>query len=279
MPSIARSCTICSVPNNLFACKYHHRLPVRQHTGARHCAVANTCANVFGNALVAPPKEVAAEHSRPRKIESRNEMANLKIDRRSRRTRQALSEALISLMGEKRYDKITVQDIIDRANVGRSTFYAHYQDKEDLLVSGVETVFNLFSQNARSSTRAPTGATMSATSTSGSHVLSSLEIFRHAQMHLHDYQALVWGRGLEVLFVKGQRALARRYEDQLRAHIADSQTLNVPLPVVADYLAGALLTLLRWWLDNDMPYPPERMDAIFLNLVLPGVSASLGERV
>jgi AcrR family transcriptional regulator len=68
-------------------------------------------------------------------------MSRQKLDRRSQRTRKSLSEALAALMVEKRYDKITVQDIIDRANVGRSTFYAHFQDEEDLLVSGVMEVF------------------------------------------------------------------------------------------------------------------------------------------
>lgn len=62
-------------------------------------------------------------------------MKNTKADRRSQRTRQLLSSALVDLMLQKRYDEITVQNIIDRANVGRSTFYAHYLDKDDLLVS------------------------------------------------------------------------------------------------------------------------------------------------
>ncbi len=63
---------------------------------------------------------------------------NTPPDRRTQRTRQALSHALIALIQEKRYDAITVQDICDRANVGRSTFYAHYQDKDDLLASNFQ---------------------------------------------------------------------------------------------------------------------------------------------
>src|SRR5580765_1920865 len=72
-------------------------------------------------------------------------MRNIKADRRSERTRQLLSAALIELMLEQRYDEITVQNIIDRANIGRSTFYAHYLDKEDLLVSGFTRVLDILS--------------------------------------------------------------------------------------------------------------------------------------
>ena len=73
-------------------------------------------------------------------------MANLKTDRRSQRTQHSLHEALMSLMQEKRYDDITVQDIIDRANVGRSTFYANYQDKEDLMTRGLMHLMQIFSE-------------------------------------------------------------------------------------------------------------------------------------
>src|SRR3954467_8818375 len=74
-------------------------------------------------------------------------MRNTKADRRSERTRQLLNGALIELMLEQRYDEITVQDIIDRANIGRSTFYAHYLDKEDLMVSGFTRVLDTLSEH------------------------------------------------------------------------------------------------------------------------------------
>src|SRR5215467_5251306 len=62
----------------------------------------------------------------------------ISVDRRIQRTRDVLHQALISLMIEKGYEVITVQDIIDRANVGRSTFYAHYVSKQDLLRAGLK---------------------------------------------------------------------------------------------------------------------------------------------
>src|SRR3972149_51567 len=72
---------------------------------------------------------------------------NDKNDRRSQRTRQALGDALIELMMEKGYDAISVKEIIDHANVGRSTFYTHYADKDELLVSQLDRVVDMLSHH------------------------------------------------------------------------------------------------------------------------------------
>jgi AcrR family transcriptional regulator len=185
-------------------------------------------------------------------------------DRRTRRTRQLLRDALIALMLEKRYDKITVQDIIDRADVGRSTFYAHYRDKEDLHQSSFAEMLEALTHHLRESD-------------TGSHrLVPSLELFRHVQQQHHLYKALVPGRGVELLFKTGHDYISRIIERRLAAHLPEQQTPTVPLPVVANYVAGALVTLLKWWLDHQMSYSPERMDEIFQQLVMPGVWATLG---
>jgi AcrR family transcriptional regulator len=247
--SLSQWRTLYSLLNKLFTIK----CGVRQVRG-QHAIRPSLCGSGHGPPFV---REVAREGDRV------SDMPSTKMDRRSQRTRQALAVALAALMSEKRYDKISVQDIIDRANVGRSTFYAHYQDKEDLLISQLEHVLDIFDQHAD---HGAAGAQP---------MLASLEIFRHVEAHRRLYDALGWGRGVELLFTKAQSGMARSFEARLRA-LAPAEQPAVPLPIVADYLAGALLTLLKWWLDNDMPYPPERMEAIFQRLVLPGVWASLG---
>src|SRR5215211_4900018 len=68
-----------------------------------------------------------------------------KTDARVRRTRDALGGALIALMQEKPFDTITVQDVLDRAHVSRSTFYSHYSDKDDLLMSDADEFFQALS--------------------------------------------------------------------------------------------------------------------------------------
>src|SRR5512135_3076549 len=109
-----------------------------------------------------------------------------KLDRRERRTRQLLSEALIALMQEKRYEAITVQDIIDRADVGRSTFYAHYRDKDDLFATAFQVVMDKL-----------LGCLEDDDDTDK--IIPSLQLFRHFQKNHHLYWALARSRGLETL--------------------------------------------------------------------------------
>ncbi len=188
---------------------------------------------------------------------------NLKLDRRERRTRQALANALIALMQEKRYDAITVQDILDRADVGRSTFYAHYRDKEDLFVSEFQaTLGKLLGQMEDGDE---------------GEVIPSLQLFRHFREHHHLYQALVRGHGLDPLYRASRSYLTQVIEGRiLRLAGAAGRQPAAPLPVLSNYLAGALLNLTQWWFDNEMPYPPERMAEIFQGLVMPGLWAALG---
>jgi len=181
-----------------------------------------------------------------------------KTDRRSERTRQLLSDALIKLMVEKQYDLITVQDVIDKANVGRSTFYAHYQDKEDLLTSNFERMLALLDPHVDHGDAAT------------ARLLHAEGLFQHVKDHHHLYKALMWGQGIELIFKKGQTYLSRNIEEQI-VLLAPQPDLPVPLPILSNYLAGTLLTLLKWWLDNNMPYTPQRMDEIFQQLVMPGV--------
>jgi len=83
------------------------------------------------------------------------------------------------------------------------------------------------------------------------------------------------GQGLELLFKKGQSYLSRNIEKQIVSLAPPQHDLPVPLPILSNYLAGTLITLLKWWLDHNMPYTPQRMDEIFQQLVMPGVRAAL----
>lgn len=187
-----------------------------------------------------------------------------KADRRSSRTRRSLRDALIELILEKRYDSITVQNVIDRADVGRSTFYAHYRDKEDLFLSDWEDMLDAFARriewhNARAGGIVPIAG-----------------LFGHVQEFHRFYMALARSRKTDLLFKTGHDYLKQSIDNSLAQFLADRPQPSVPKPVLSNYLASEILALLRWWLDNSMPYPPERMDEIFHNLVMPGFRAALG---
>ncbi len=184
-------------------------------------------------------------------------------DRRSRRTQRTLEEALVGLMLEKRYDTITVQEIIDRANVGRSTFYAHYMDKEDLLQSEVVRLADVMVGHMDRSAV-------------GNRIIPSLELLRHLRDSQDLIRALVRGRAIDPVLKTMQAQFSLHVESRLALRLPPGTTLLVPLPVVAHHLVGALLVLFQWWLDREMPELPEQIDAYYLELVGPSVRAATG---
>jgi len=193
-------------------------------------------------------------------------MKQQKADRRSQRTYHLVSSAFTELLLVKPYDEILVQDILDRADIGRTTFYAHYFDKEDVLNSMSDQTLELFMQQiSYSSTR--------------QRVVPSLELFEHIYQPSHQpFRVLMRGHTSVHLWEALQTALCRSIESALSVQCAEKRSPPIPLPVVSEYLTSALLTLLKWWLFADMPYPPEQMESIFQQLVQPGMGSLLKEK-
>jgi AcrR family transcriptional regulator len=173
----------------------------------------------------------------------RDNQADVSGDRRVRRTRRTLAEALVALVLERGYERITVADLLTRADVGRSTFYSHFRDKDDLLMSCFDDLrADLYARVADQS--APVGA-----------------LFEHAYRHREMYQALCGRRSGETVL----RQLHRFYAEMLRTHhVALDGTVAAELR--AEFLAGAAIALLRWWLDADMPEPPAAMADYYTQL-------------
>lgn len=191
-------------------------------------------------------------------------MKQEKADRRSRRTHQMVSDAFIELLLEKPYDAITVQEILDRAGIGRTTFYAHYFDKKDALESTTEKMMEVFSQQITHVE-------------AGSGILPVLAIFRHVRQHWQVFQALFSHGGL-VLWETGQATLSNAIEQALLSYLSAKRSPSITLSTVSRYLAGAFFNLLKGWLEDEEPDTPEQMDQIFQQLVMPGVWATVGEK-
>lgn len=181
-------------------------------------------------------------------------------DRRIQRTRQGLQEALLALILEKGFDAVTVQDVIDRANVGRSTFYAHFQDKEDLLLSGFEhlrTEFERFFMEQAVTDESPWAL--------------SLSMFQHAESRRDIYKALAGKQGGNIALAHIQKYLYVYLLEHLKEQLPKRKK-SIPPEVLTHYIASSFISLLTWWLNNDSAYSAAQMDDYFRQLVEPGVN-------
>ena len=190
-----------------------------------------------------------------------------KTDRRVQRTRELLQKSLIELISERGYDAITIQDIVDRANVGRTTFYLHYNSKEELFVSCHESIANRFrigplhpfSREELLSLEAPRGMTS-------------------AYRHLEEARALLYSvfQGKDSLLIL--RCIrdwsARDIEANVRSAFAEESV--VPLDVLALYLAGAQIGLVQWWLEKRQPHTLEELAQIFHRLQRSAIREAFG---
>jgi len=191
-----------------------------------------------------------------------------KEDRRVHRTQQLLRDALIELIIEKGYEEVTVQDIIDRANVGRSTFYSHFMDKQQLLLSGLKQLRESLAQHQQS------GKATGAKGGGEERLLNfSLAMFQHAESNYRLYQAMVGKQSGAFVLRHMQRMIADLAREELEA-IAQRASPKIPPNVIAQYAASSLMGLLIWWADLKMPRPAEEMNRMFRALTLPGINAT-----
>ena len=184
-------------------------------------------------------------------------------DRRATRTRQSLNDAMVELIHEKRFDDITVQDVIDRANVGRSTFYSHFRDKEDLFQKNWERFLDMFAGGINWD-KAGEGP-----------FVPVLFLFSHLQEAQAFYKGLVRSRKTDSVFKIGVSYLSQKIETALTLRFKGKPAPSLPIPILSNFLAVELFALLKWWLDNEMPDTPERMDDIFHELVTPTLHTAL----
>ena len=123
---------------------------------------------------------------------------------------------MMELLAETRYDAITVQDILDRANIGCSTFYAHYYDKEDVLASITEQMLDLLSQSMQQVETGP-------------ELLPGLELFRHAKQMNQQLHILLKGQSGEVLLKTAQALLSKNIEQNMTSTLSEKRSPSVPL--------------------------------------------------
>ena len=187
-------------------------------------------------------------------------------DRRTQRSRRLLREALVSLIHEKPYDAIVVKEILHRAAVGRSTFYAHFDNKDDLLLDGIHEIL-----------RSTPAASFSAASRSKSVVWFSRPLFEYVDRHRHEHSGGVGPSGQPIVHEHLQRVLGELVGDGLRSCVRNDRSASCPMPLdlVSRHVTATFILVLNWWVDTRSALSAKEVDRLFQALIAPALSATL----
>src|SRR5262245_4069793 len=173
------------------------------------------------------------------------------VDLRVRRTRKLLWEALLAEMSARALEDITVTDICERAMVHRTTFYKHYEDKYALLEQGMRQMYDALVAEVQ---HAPPSAF------SAEHPPPLfIRLFEHVAEREQFYRLMLCGEGVGRFQKLVKDYIAEVVEAKTRGWLPTGQQSVFPLAMHVQFLAGAVLSLLAWWLENSMPLSPQRM--------------------
>ncbi len=185
------------------------------------------------------------------------------MDRRQQKTRAAVFAAFSTLLERKSYSKITVQEIIDTANIGRSTFYAHFETKDDLLKALCEELFGHIINSA-----------MDGTHTHGlySDGNAPQSIFCHLLLHLqendHNILGLLSGESSEIFLRYFNDSLKKLVQMQFVNQNRKNNT-DIPQDFLVNHISGSFVEMVFWWLKDGKKYKPEELDCYFRAVIEP----------
>jgi AcrR family transcriptional regulator len=188
-----------------------------------------------------------------------------KLDSRVKHTRDALGDALLALMREKPFESITVQEILDRAGIGRSTFYSHYRDKDDLFLSDLEDFLEIMS------------TLLLRRKENSNRIVPVREMFTHVAEARHMHTLLIAADKQRDFLELGHGYFARAIELRLAELPQTAAFAGFRRAALAQAFAGAFLSLLSWWLNQTSPPPPAEMDEMFHQMFWSGVRTEPGE--
>jgi AcrR family transcriptional regulator len=208
------------------------------------------------------------------------------LDRRVQKTRKLLQDALIELVAEKGYESVTIQEILERANVGRSTFYAHFQDKEQLLHSILNRLDELFEQHKKQVMDATKNLENADHTDLPSDLSPTLNLFQFVRQNHRFFKAMLANRGYGIfakpvydyVFAHIHGMFTKPIHDDVFAHLHEPFKMlrsrekhgSLESEIAAHYFASALMGILVWWVEKDMPCTAEEIDSLFRQLTIPG---------
>ncbi|MEN6460384.1 MAG: TetR/AcrR family transcriptional regulator [Syntrophomonas sp.] len=176
------------------------------------------------------------------------------MDRRIQKTRESIFGAFSFLLARKGYSKITVQEIIDEANIGRSTFYSHFETKDDLLKALCSDIFeHVFSEDLTSENTHDFSSAKNDLEAKITHIL----------YHLKDSKRDMKGI---LRFESGELFLSvfKKYLEQLLREFVTNDSLDgIPEEYVVNHMVGGFVETVKWWIQNDMIQSPEELTKYF----------------
>jgi AcrR family transcriptional regulator len=187
-------------------------------------------------------------------------------DRRIEKTKALLHEALALLIREKPYDSIVVQEILDRANVGRSTFYMHFRDKDELLISSIHDLL----RSAGTAELPPSRKRYETI------IRFSRPVFEHIHQHRHTGTANMGPRGRALIHEHLQKVVSELIADYVKKEFQTvrKQDRRIPADLLVQYVASTFILVLNWWVESKRPLPPDEIDDLFRSLVMPTLAAA-----
>ncbi len=213
-------------------------------------------------------------------------MPQIVPDRRVQKTRKLLQDALIELVAEKGYESVTIQEILDKANVGRSTFYAHFQDKDQLLHSILDQFDELFEQHQKRLSEVTKNVANAGSLNPASGLSPTLSLFQFAGQNHRFFKAMLGNRGYGIfgkpvydyVFAHIHSIFTNPIHTDALAHLhGANKTLgsrekygSLESEIAAHYFVSALMGILVWWVEKDMPCTAEEIDRLFRELAIPG---------
>ncbi|MEX2104259.1 MAG: TetR/AcrR family transcriptional regulator [Bacilli bacterium] len=184
-------------------------------------------------------------------------------DRRVQRTRAMLHEAILDLMVVKGYEAITVQDLIDRANIGRATFYYHYVDKEALLIESINQLRTFLKEQITKSVKSE--------ETEEFQFRFSLAFLQHVQGHKQIYSATVDKQSGALVLHYMKQIITDIAKEEIELWIPNSGSSLIPQDVAVEFAVNTLFTLIAWWMHRNKQYTAIDVDRMFHQLTLSGI--------
>lgn len=181
----------------------------------------------------------------------------------------------MELLKEKDYDSISVEEITQRANLGRATFYLHYKDKEDLLVDEFSELAN---ERAHALSEIPFSDWLPDLENPDRQIENKpigplLMVFQHVANNADIYRILLQNEKSDRTFERIRKIIAQSISGFMQTKIKNDPIpilFEVPIELLSAYFSGALLSCVDWWLEQGETYSPEEMTRMFQRLFFPG---------